>query len=86
MVVASDRNLRASRPAQVANFFAGDPAARAGARLARADATGSGVADLVVASGGGAVAAYAGLAAGSDAPTPLFTREMAAGPLGVFVG
>ena len=75
----------------LANFFAGDPANRAGVRVAVKDLDGDARADLVAGAGTGAgsrVTAYAGRAVvGSDTPDSLFAFDAVPGfGGGVFVG
>ena len=51
VVVVSGRGLLANAVEPIANFFSGDPDARSGVRIGRADADGDGHADILAASG-----------------------------------
>ena len=80
----------AVQSAQVANFYAGDPAARGGVPVAVKDLTGNGLAGVVAGSGaGGTVTGYTGaaVAANGTGPAPAFTLSPFPGFTGgVFVG
>ena len=51
VVVVSGRGLLANAVEPIADFFSGDPDARSGVRVGRADADGDGNADILAASG-----------------------------------
>jgi hypothetical protein len=85
--VMDGRALAAGRPAEVANFFGGDPGDRGGARVAVKDLDADARADVVVGVGG-RVTAYAGRATSpAGAPGVVFDADTFPGLHGgVFVG